>query len=260
MIIRVKDKELIFNRLKQDIYLFDYHIGDLDDFFFPDCTWYGIEKNTELKDVILLFTGLSTPTVLVFGSLKFMPTLIKDIVNVLPAKFYCHYQKEFEKCFKEEYKIRSLGTHLKMKFGKPLYSKENLKVEHGVQLGEDDMEELLDFYQIAYPNGYFDPYMLRTGKYYGIKINDKIQSVAGVHVYSKHYSIAVLGNIATLPSTRGKGFATKCIIRLMESFESNLHIGLNVKKDNYSAVNLYKKLGFLIHTQYEEGMFEKKGK
>jgi ribosomal protein S18 acetylase RimI-like enzyme len=145
-----------------------------------------------------------------------------------------------------------------MKFGKPLYSKKNLKVENCIQLGEEDEEELLDFYQIAYPNGYFDPYMLRTGKYYGIKIDNKIQSVAGIHVYSKHYSIAVLGNIATLPSTRGKGFASKCIIRLLESFKSNIHIGLNVKKDNFSAVNLYKRLGFLIHLPYEEGLFEKK--
>jgi GNAT superfamily N-acetyltransferase len=259
LIVQTKDKEMLFNLFKKNIFLYNYHIGDLDDFFFPDCKWFGIRENEELKDVILLFTGLSMPTLLIFGSLKFIPTLINGIINSLPTKFYCHYQKEFEKCFQKEYEIDSLGTHLKMKFGKPLYSKNNLEIENCVQLGEEDGEDLLDFYHIAYPHGYFESYMLRTGKYYGIKIENKIQSVAGVHVYSEYYSIAVLGNIATLPSTRGKGFATKCIIRLMESFESSVQIGLNVRKDNHAAVNLYEKLGFLTHTPYEEGLFEKKG-
>jgi ribosomal protein S18 acetylase RimI-like enzyme len=259
MIVQIQDKEMLFNLLKKDVFLYAYHIGDLDDFFFPDCIWFGIKENGELKDVLLLFTGLSIPTLLVFGSPEFIPTLINGIINVLPSKFYCHYQKEFEKCFQKEYEIKSLGTHLKMKFGKPLYSKKNLEIDDCIQLNEEDGEDLLDFYQIAYPNGYFESYMLQTGKYYGIKIKNKIQSVAGVHVYSEYYSIAVLGNIATLPSTRGRRFATRCIIRLIESFESGVKIGLNVRKDNHAAVNLYEKLGFLTHTPYEEGLFEIKG-
>ncbi len=260
LMVQIKDKEKIYNLLKKDICLYNYHIGDLDDFFFPNCTWFGIRENGKLKDVILLYTELSIPTLMAFGSLKLMPTLINSIIKVLPTKFYCHYQKELEECFEKEYEIKSLGTHLKMKFGNHLYSKKNMKVEDCIQFSTEDSEELLDFYQMAYPNGYFEPYMLRTGKYFGIKIKNKVQSVAGVHVYSERYSIAVLGNIATLPSARGKGFASKCIIRLLESFQSNFHIGLNVKKDNYTAVNLYKRLGFHIHLPYEEGFFEKKEK
>ena len=66
MIKQIKDKELIFNHLKNDVFQFAYHIGDLDDFFFPDCTWFAFLDKRKLKDVILLYSGLSIPTLLVF--------------------------------------------------------------------------------------------------------------------------------------------------------------------------------------------------
>lgn len=260
MIKKVYNKELIFNRLKEDVFQFAYHIGDLDDFFFSYCTWFALLDKGKLKDVILLYSGLSIPTLLVFGSSNYIPTLIKGIIKDLPQKFYCHYQEEYTKYFHQHFKIQPLGTHFKMKLSNKYVNKTHMKNIKCIQFKQEDEEILNEFYQIAYPNGYFESYMLQTGKYYGIKLDDEIKSVAGVHVYSEKYRTAVLGNISTHPNMRGKGLAKNCILELLDSFKGKIdYVGLNVKEDNSNALNLYKKLGFSVHSVYKEGLFQKEG-
>ena len=242
----------------EDIFLFAYHIGDLDDFYFSDCKWFGLEENEQLIEVILLYTGLKIPTLLIFGSTEKIPYLIEGIIDKLPDRFYCHYQENFHKFFESDYHMTFLGTHLKMKFQGELAKLSNIDINETVPLKEDDEPYLLSLYQASYPDGYFIPYMLKTGKYYGVKAEKKIVSVAGVHVFSSLYSIAVLGNITTHPNFRGRGLAKKCIVRLLKSFDGVIDtIGLNVRKDNHIALQLYEKLGFNIHSTYREAYFER---
>jgi ribosomal protein S18 acetylase RimI-like enzyme len=258
MIKETKNKKDLYKHFSKDVYLFAYHIGDLDDFFFPDCTWFGLYNGNILEEVILMYSGLSVPTLLVFGALEKIPVLIQGIIPRLPNRFYCHFQKEYGTYFREQYRIKSLGTHLKMKYVGSLSKLVMSETSNPILFKEEDKDKIIEFYKEAYPNGYFEPYMLRTGKYYGIKINDEIKSVAGVHVYSEKNRIAVLGNIATHHNIRGKGLAKNCIIKLLKSFNGKIdYIGLNVKEDNYPALKLYRKLGFEVHSSYEEGFFEK---
>jgi hypothetical protein len=104
----------------EDVFLFAYHIGDLDDFYFSDCIWFGLEEYEQLKEVILLYTGLKVPTLLIFGSTEKIPYLIEGIIDKLPDRFYCHYQGDFHEIFESDYQMTFLGTHLKMKFQEEL--------------------------------------------------------------------------------------------------------------------------------------------
>ncbi len=258
MIKHIKDKESLYNRFTEDVFLFAYHIGDLDDFYFLDCTWFGLEEDEQLIEVILLYTGLNVPTLLIFGSTEKIPYLIEGIIDKLPDRFYCHYQEDFHKFFEADYQMTFLGTHWKMKFQGELDKLSFIDTSESVPLNEDDETCLLSLYQAAYPGGYFIPYMLKTGKYYGVKAEKKIVSVAGVHIFSPLYNIAVLGNITTHPNFRGRGLAKKCIVQLLKSFDGVIdQIGLNVKKDNLIAIQLYEKLGFNLHSNYKEAYFER---
>ena len=127
MIKEIKDKESLYNRYKEDVFLFAYHIGDLDDFYFSDCTWFGLEENERLQEVILLYTGLKVPTLLIFGSPEKIPYLIEGIIDQLPDRFYCHYQDDFHKFFESYYHMTFLGNHLKIKFQQILMCYQNQK-------------------------------------------------------------------------------------------------------------------------------------
>jgi predicted GNAT family acetyltransferase len=66
-----------------------------------------------------------------------------------------------------------------------------------------------------------------------------------VHVYSRRYRVAALGNIATHPDYRGKGYGKVVAARVCKSLLNDIdHIGLNVKTDNKGAIRCYQKLGF----------------
>lgn len=258
MIKQIKDKETLYNRFEKDIFRFAYHIGDLDEFYFSNCKWFGLEENEQIVEVILLYSGLKVPTLLIFGSIEKIPYVVEKIIDKLPNRFYCHYQGNFHESFESDYQMTFLGTHLKMKFQGDPAKLSTVDTSETVHLTEADEPKLLSLYQESYPEGYFVPYMLKSGKYYGVKVDNKIVSVAGVHVFSSLYNIAVLGNITTHPNFRGRGLAKKCTAQLLKSFDGQVdRIGLNVKKDNVIAIQLYENLGFRFHSTYKEAYFER---
>ena len=111
---------------------------------------------------------------------------------------------------------------------------------------ESYLPELQAFYREVYPENWFSPRMLATQRYYGIRLEGKIVSVAGVHVYSPAYDAAVLGNVATHPRMRGHGLARLACARLChELLQDGIHnIGLVVHAHNTSAIAVYQALGF----------------
>ena len=238
--------------------MFAYHIGDLDPFFFPSCTWYGRMEDKTLADIVLVYRGPSTPTVLAFSMTSSMPQLVHAIKDELPDRFFCHYQKELEHELVSSFRMTPFGTHQKMDFhGFPIDL--TLTDEHDcIQLTHGDEPQLRTLYQIAYPGNYFDPQMLTTGKYYGVKKDEEVLAVAGVHVYSRTYRIATVGNVTTHPRMRNRGLAKRCVVTLLKTLEPEVDfIGLNVKADNYPAISLYHAIGFKTASTYEEALFER---
>jgi predicted GNAT family acetyltransferase len=97
--------------------------------------------------------------------------------------------------------------------------------------------------------------MLRTKQYFGLRLKNRLLSVAGIHVYSEKYKVAALGNIVTHPDYRGKGYSKAVTARLCQSLAEHVdNIGLNVKADNTAAISMYRKLGFEIVGTYFELM------
>jgi GNAT superfamily N-acetyltransferase len=187
-----------------------------------------------------------------------MPQLVHAIKDELPDRFFCHYQKELEHELASSFRMTPFGTHLKMDFHGFRSDLSLTGPQNCIQLTQRDEPQLRKFYQTAYPGNYFDPQMLTTGKYFGIKKDEEILSVAGVHVYSRNYRIATLGNVTTHPNMRNRGLAKRCVVTLLKTLKPEVDfIGLNTKADNYPAIALYHTIGFKIASTYEEALFEK---
>lgn len=252
-LVRVQDKVLLERFLRADPLLHIYSLGDLDDFFWPHTRWYGWTTDGGLQAVILLYAGMDPPTVLAFGAADGpLTALMAAAEPSLPGQFYAHLSPGVEQPLKGTFQLSSPGRFLRYGLvdGDPI---EQVDTSGTFRLLPADLDELLAFYQRAYPDNWFDPRMLETGQYFGWRPGGELVSVAGIHVYSPAYGVAALGNVATVPAARRGGGARRVTARLCRSLRRELDtIGLNVKADNKGARAMYESLGFSVVAEYGE--------
>jgi ribosomal protein S18 acetylase RimI-like enzyme len=248
------DKQEIAEFLQRNVYLHLYALGDLDDFFWPYTTWYALKERQQIAQVALLYSGSTVPTLLGISEepLDEMHELLQAIEHLLPQHFYTHLSGNLVTALADAYHCASLGLHYKM----ALLDKtrlETVATSGVVSLSIADLHELEAFYADSYPGNWFDPRMLETGCYYGLRRDKQLASVAGIHVYSPGYRVAVLGNVTTHPLYRGQGLATAVCAQLCQALLKTVdYVGLNVKTDNLSAIKCYERLGFAPIATYEE--------
>jgi GNAT superfamily N-acetyltransferase len=251
----MNDLAAIERALRRDPLLHIYGIGDLDDFYRPFTRWFASTAEGEISETALLYEGQALPTLLALSrNTAGMADLVKLIFHLLPAVFYAHVSPGVEAAFTGTHELDSRGAHLKMALADPSVPG-SCDVSGTVEIGPSDLEEVLAFYGRCYPGNWFDPRMLETRMYFGIRDEGGLASIAGVHVYSPEYGVAALGNIATDPARRNMGFGRRVTARLcMELLGRVSDIGLNVKADNLPAIACYRGLGFTDVAPYGEYM------
>lgn len=253
------DKEEIERFLRRNVDLHFYSIGDLDDFFWPYTTWYGALTAAAVEAIALLYVGQPLPTLLALSDrTDRMGDLLASIVHLLPQRFYAHLSPGLDSFFAQTHHLVAQGRHLKMAL-RGSAAVDAYDCHDVCRLGSDDVDEVVTFYQRSYPGNWFDPRMLESNQYSGIRDDGLLVSVAGTHVYSPAYRVAALGNVATAPSHRNRGYARQVTARTCQSLLSESdHIGLNVKADNAAAISCYRALGFEIAASYDEHMIERR--
>ncbi len=247
------DKAEIEAFLRKNVYLNIYSIGDLDDFFWHKTIWYGTKTSGQIQAIAMLYTEPPLPTLHAMGERhEPMAELIRSIFHLLPTRFHAHLSPGLDEVFAERASVESSEKNYKM----AIEDKSRLgqvDCSQVVALTIDDLDEMLTLYKDAYPGNWFDPRMLETGQYFGVRKDGRLVSAAGVHVYSKEYKVASLGNIVTHPDHRTTGLAKSTTAKLCQSLTENVdHIGLNVTSQNAAAISLYEKLGFKIIAPYYE--------
>jgi GNAT superfamily N-acetyltransferase len=255
----IKNRSQLADYFHQDILLHLYSLGDLDDFYWPNTSYYGIQTSKGIDKVVLLYQGEGLPILLALskpGELD--EEYIAELVQIIPPRVYAHLSPGLEEIFSKTYSIVTHGSHYKM--GLVDYSQiEEINITNIVPITENDLAELQFLYQISYPGNAFDPRMILTGQYFGYRMNNRLLSVGGVHVYSPAYRVAALGNITTHPDFRNQGFGKAVTAKLCLSLRDKVDvIGLNVKQDNQAALCVYQSLGFNISVEYGEFSLKKR--
>ncbi|MGH8015094.1 MAG: GNAT family N-acetyltransferase [Candidatus Zixiibacteriota bacterium] len=193
-----------------------------------------------------------------FGLSQRFDNFIAELVGLLPSEFHGHYQQSIRAQLLKSYVEKPQGTFWKMKLidDNKAHLVKGLDAKNVIRLNDSHLPELEKMYQLAYPDGFFNKRELKTGKYFGYLIDNKIVSCAGVHVDSEEHGVTALGSIATLPEFREKGYATIVTARLLkEIMDKREVIMLNVDSQNAAAVKCYSNLGFEKTHEYQEGFF-----
>ena len=246
--------------LRQAPDLYGYHLGDLDDFFWPRTRWWGLSDEAgALREVALLYQGVAPPTLLGLSrDPQGLHALLRGISDALPARVYAHLSPGALSALGLGWRSEPHGLHLKMRLCDPAPAA-GLDLAQAAPLGPGDLAPLLDLYRRAYPGNWFDARMLETGFYRGVWAGQRLLSVAGVHVVSSTLGVAALGNITTDPAARGRGLAaisTAAVVGALR--EAGVRaIGLNVHASNAGAIGLYRRLGFEVAAEYEEHLLER---
>src|ERR1700686_1121640 len=254
-VLSLHDAGEIERYLRQHTLIHLYELGDLDDFFWQHTTWYALKEAEHIQSLILLYCAINPPVLLAISeNLPALRNLLQSSLHLLPPRFYAHLSGDLSTLLATHYRVDSHGLHYKMALV-DTSRLETLNTSEVIPLTEANLNELRTLYNVSYPGNSFDPRMLETGHFYGIRRDNTLVSVAGVHVYSPRYRVGVVGNVTTHPAYRGKGLGTMVCARLCRELLRTVgHIGLNVKADNVAAIASYKRLGFEVVGEYEEAM------
>ncbi|MDZ5443708.1 GNAT family N-acetyltransferase [Micromonospora sp. 4G57] len=234
------DRAVLADLLSRDPVLHAYQLGDLDDFFWPYTSWFRRDDQ-----VALLYHGVALPTLLAFASPRRtaeLAELLTDLAPLLPARLWAHLSPGLDTTLARWFRVADAATHHRMALTDP--ARLARVTPAGEVLGPADLPELLDLYATAYPGNWFDPRMLDTGQYVGVRAAGELVTVAGVHVWSPTFRVAALGNVTTHPRARGRGLAGAAVAALCARLAGSVdHVTLNVRADN-PALRLYERLGF----------------
>ena len=251
---QITDRNELREFLTRDKLANAYLLGNLDPAFFPFCSWYGARRDDGgLGSLLLIYQGLSLPVAFMVGDKPNFEEFLVDAKEHLPERFHFHVLEHHIDTVRSVFDcsdtMRMHRMGLEKQGYQPLESTEDVE-----RLGHRDTAAIMELYE-HYPDNFFEPSQLETGLYFGIRDGQGgLQSIAGVHVVSEEYDVAVIGNLVTHPNARGQGLATRCTGKLLdELFERVSLVALNVQDDNEPAIRMYEGFGFEENNVFWEG-------
>jgi GNAT superfamily N-acetyltransferase len=127
------------------------------------------------------------------------------------------------------------------------------------RLSVDDKDAIAALYRIWGPT-FFDPLMVQSGIYYGVRVEGLLVAVAGTHTMSLRHRVAAIGGVFNHPHKSGRGLATATTGAVAQSLaEAGIElIVLNVREDNAPAIAAYSRLGFRHHMSFTEGRAQRR--
>lgn len=126
-----------------------------------------------------------------------------------------------------------------------------------VPLGVRDHEVILALV-VGHPDqpDAFHRRQLERGVFFGVQETGNLVGVAGTHILAPGPGIAAVGNVFTHPAWRGRGIARRATAAVVAELLRRGYstIVLNVAQSNEPAIRCYRRLGFIEHCAYHEGL------
>jgi ribosomal protein S18 acetylase RimI-like enzyme len=225
-------------------YNYTYQFMDLEENNWNNVICYGLYDGEEIKQIAMLLINYGIPVLLAacFKDKKYNIELLNAIKVFLPSKFYTHIDEETLKSVFGKDNVSDQHEYMNMglKNTAPLDS-----VNVSVRLGCEKINDIKGLLSESYPDAWLDDKLVKLGRNFGVYEGNKLVSFAGIHAYSEEFQVVAVAHVTTHPDFRRKGYGEMVVASLINDLKNDVrYIGLNVKTDNTTAINCYKKLGF----------------
>ncbi|WP_407311240.1 GNAT family N-acetyltransferase [Desulfosporosinus sp. SB140] len=227
-------------------YDYIYQLNNLSVSQWGNVVCYGLVDGDVLKEIVMTNINYHIPVLLSasFNNVNQSAELVERIKMYLPVKFYTHMDRStLEKVFPSE-EISDLEEYVNMGL-EDHHELSKSQTAEVVRLGYQDLNDIRLLISISYPEAWLDDELLKLKENFGIYVDGKLVSFAGIHAYSESYHVAAIAHVTTHPEYRNRGYAQQVVGALAGSLQKKIkYIGLNVKTDNIEALKCYRKLGF----------------
>lgn len=250
----IEDPESLRELLCQDRATTAYMLGDLGPSYARFARWYGAGLRETRESILLVYTGMRLPTLISFGQSGPLGGILDSFADEMPDRVNMHIQPHHLAALDRHYDSEGLRPVMRMALQAASFAPAQVLAGEVIQLSHRDTADIMELY-VHHPENFFEPAQIHSGHYYGVRVDERLVSIAGVHAINVSCGVAVLGNIVTHPDYRRRGLSTACTSVLCEKLmgEGIVTIALNVARGNRSAVRVYEKLGFRYHDTYLEG-------
>lgn len=248
----VVDRQELADLFAMDTPVHVYGLGDLEDRFWHDSTWW--RRGTAVVGRVRL-PG-PEGVVAVYAISPRAPTattaLLIDLLPEFPTGALVLAPPGADEATAATRRVSSFGPHVKMtvdggSFTSPAGG------DRVVLLGGEDLHDLQALYASDPGAAYFLPAMLEHGVFMGVHDGGRLVAAGGTHALSRTFGVAALGGIITHPTARGRGHGAAVTAALTEALlTEGLTVGLNVTATNVGARALYERLGYREVHRYVE--------
>ncbi len=253
------DKDEIAAFLNRDRLYAGYALCDLEEEYFRACQWYlASDAQGEARGLAMEFGRLNPVVLFLMGEPEAVRAPLEQ--ELTPGFIQLTARQEHLSALAQRYRLRHVREMLRMTVSKADFRLAR-EQERAERLTLSDLPELNRIYRMAAASA-FAAYQLDSGIFYGIKVNRRLVSTAGTHVFSPSQRIVAVGNVFTHPDFRGRGFAqavtgavTAEALRLFgpdQPGQPEALAILNVRADNAPAINAYKKIGYTAACRFVE--------
>ena len=229
-----------------------YALCDLDDREFQRTRWGVAMAGGAPIAVVLQYAGYSPQPIFVMGETTGIKVILRDVIK--PRTAFLAARPEQLPAFSESYRVDPGPEMLRMWTDRAHFRPFPADVQRLLPV---EIGELNRLYQLGFAS-WLPASAIADGLYYGIRVGGRLVSAAGTHVISPAGRLAVVGNVMTHSDFRGRGYATAATGAVTaELLRFCDQVVLNVRADNPPALAAYRRLGFLVHTKFEERLIHR---
>jgi ribosomal protein S18 acetylase RimI-like enzyme len=244
-LISLHDRFRLLTWLRSNVAMNAFALCYLDTALWNHTMWLGASIDGELRAIAMIYFGAGGTFVNVMGEEPARKDLLAQADDLLPRTFHMSLEANPDAPITIEGRtLEHVENFYRMipaaKSPGPAPS------DNIVKLAPSDVDRVRELLvnRGANPSAWFQEHTMASGLYRGWLASGELVGVVGLHAWSDEQKIAVVGNLAVIPSMRRTGIARA----LMESILVELRgrgweVAFNVRTDNHPALALYGQMG-----------------